>query len=100
MKALKTERGFRYIKFKDKNGIECSIQKSSSIEDSIWLGANKIGLKEFVAYRTPDAWQDRTEFDNGTLEHSFIANNRMHLTVKQVKKLLPILEAFVKTGEI
>lgn len=99
MKKGKTNRGFIVIKFKDANGIECSIQKSSSaLSDKIWLGANKIGLQEF---RTGEGWKDRNEFDDDhSIEHHFIANNRMHLTRKQVKKLLPILQKFVETGEI
>jgi hypothetical protein len=94
----KTKRGFTYIEFKDRNNVECKIQKSSiATEDAIWLGAKEIGLKEFVAYRQP-AWQDvDTTFSE---KHHFVANNGMHLTRKQVKKLLPIFQKFVETGEI
>lgn len=98
MKKGKTLRGFAIKTFKDRNGVECKIQKSSlATEDAIWLGATSIGLREFVAHRDP-AWQDvELEQKEG---HHFIANTSMHLTRKQVKKLLPILQKFVETGEI
>lgn len=100
MKIKTTQRGFAIGKFKDERGTECSIQKSSSAEkECIWLGAKKIGLKEFVAYGNP-AWKDRDEFDEHTMEHHFSANTRMHLTRNQVKKLIPILQKFVDTGDI
>ena len=90
----KTLRGFDFAKFTDRNGHQCSVQKSSiATEDCIWLGADKIGLKEFTASA---GWIERNEFDGG----SFIANNRMHLTREQVAELLPILQRFVDTGEL
>lgn len=96
MKKQYTERGFGIYNFKDKYKVECSIQKSSAAsEDCIWLGANDIGLKHFKAY---EGWKD-VDLIN-TIEEHYVANNRMHLTRKQVEKLLPILEKFVKTGEI
>jgi len=98
MKKEKTQRGFSLYKFTDRNGEKCSIQKSSiATEDAIWLGTEKLRVQEFVAGRTP-AWQD-VEFKHST-GHHFIGNNSMHLTRKQVKKLLPILQKFVDTGEI
>ena len=101
MKVKKNKRGFGYIEFKDQHGTECSIQKSSiATEQCIWFGADKIGLQEFVAYRYPSAWVERTDVDVHTMEHHFVANNRMHLTRKQVAKLLPILQKFVDTGEL
>lgn len=92
----KTERGFSYQNFKDRNGVECSIQKSSlATEDCIWLGAKEIGLKHFKAF---EGWKDVVLTD--TMEEHYVANNRMHLTRKQVEKLLPILQRFVETGEL
>jgi len=100
MRKEKTERGFDIYQFKDEGGNECSIQKSSrAMEDCIWLGSNKIGLQEFVAYRNP-AWKSREEFDEHTIEHHFVANNRMHLTRDTVAELIPILQKFVDTGEL
>lgn len=101
MKPDKTARGFSLLSFKDHNGIECRLQKSSlASTDAIWLGAKKIGMQEFVAYRQPDAWVERTEFDEHTMEHHFVANNSMHLTRKQVAQLLPYLQKFVETGNL
>ena len=100
MKEGKTGRGFHLLEFQDRNGVECSLQKSSiATEDCIWLGASDIGLQEFVANR-PDgpAWRD-IELEN-TIKHHYVANNRMHLTREQVKELLPHLERFVETGEL
>lgn len=72
-----TERGFARVDFEDANGECCSIQKSSvATDDLIWLGRNE-GL----------------HFDGSCL-------SRMHLTRAQVKKLLPLLKRFVKTGEL
>jgi len=95
MKRKTTNRGFGYVEFKDQKGIECSIQKSSSaMEECIWLGADKIGMKVFIA---GSGWQSMGHLDNDGLH---IANNRMHLTRKQVEKLIPILQKFVDTGDV
>lgn len=103
MKKTKTERGFDLIEFKDSYEVECSIQKSSiATEDAIWLGVNdadpkilhgeaaRLGIKHnetsgWVDYPIPDGVSMRT---------------RMHLNIDQVKKLIPILQKFVKTGDI
>ena len=77
MKKSKTPRGFSIYKFNDRNNQECSLQKSSlATEDAIWLGVDE------------DPNEDLSIF------------SRMHLTKGQVKKLLPLLQNFVKTGEI
>lgn len=99
MKTTKTSRGFAIAEFKDYNGVECVIQKSSiATDDLIWLGAKELVVKEFIAFRQPSAWQE-VEFEN-TMGHHFVGNERMHLTRKQVKKLIPILQKFVDTGEV
>ena len=100
MKEKTTERGFNYNQFTDANDVECSIQISSAIQDEylIWLGANEIGLKEFVAHRKPSAWMD-IELEE-SMSHHYMANNRMHLTQSQVKELIPVLQRFVETGDI
>lgn len=99
MKTKKTARGFGYKEFKDYNGNDCIIQKSSlATDDAIWLGAKNLIVQEFVAFRQPEAWKTIT-FEN-TMEHHFVGNERMHLTRKQVKKLLPILQKFAETGDL
>lgn len=92
-----TERGFRITKFADLCGAECSIQKSSLASDyAIWIGITEakpiiIGkavrndLVGWVKYPIPKNVQIPT---------------RMHLNRDQVKALLPILQRFVKTGDI
>ena len=65
MKIDYTERGFRIAAFKDRNGELCSIQESSSVTPSIWLGCG---------------------------------SDRMHLSQKMAKNLIPLLEHFVKHG--
>jgi len=95
----KTSRGFKYGKFKDNKNIDCTIQESSNAEsDCIWLGALDIGLKEFIAHRQPSAWEP-IELED-TIEHHFIANNRMELTREMVEELIPILQNFVNTGRL
>ena len=92
----KTQRGFAYRNFVDCKGVKCSIQESSSAEEPrIWLGADDIGLKHFKAY---EGWKDVELID--TIAGHYVANNRMELNRKQVKKLLPILQHFVETGEL
>lgn len=98
-----TPRGFCYYEFTDGGNNVCNIQKSSSaMEDCIWLGSQKIGLKGFVPYGIPESWRDITD---DQIKEKFgvqdiVANNRMHLNREQVAQLLPILQKFVDTGEI
>lgn len=91
MKIQKTSRGFSYIKFEDSNGEKCSLQKSSSIDDDIWLGVDNPILKTF----TPGKGWNKV-----TLPPDSMLSGRMHLTKDQVKVLLPYLNNFVETGEI
>lgn len=66
-----TARGFAILRFVDRCGAPCSLQKSSSAsEDCIWLG------------------RDETE------------PGRMHLTQEMVAALLPHLQRFAETGEL
>ena len=41
VKRYKTQRGFTRIDFKDKYGIDCSLQESSNVTPSVWLGTNE-----------------------------------------------------------
>lgn len=103
MKRQTTNRNFGIYSFKDSYDNECSLQKSSNVgEDYIWLGVDdskpqilaqeaiKLGIKTeevigWIPYELPKEVSLYT---------------RMHLSRKQVKELLPILQKFVKTGEI
>lgn len=91
LKINLTSRGFDIIEFTDRNGVDCTIQKSSlATEDAIWFGCQDPNPRYFSAKGwTPLELPDYT-----------IINTRMHLTRKQVRRLLPILKRFAKTGEI
>lgn len=105
MRIRKTKRGFGRIEFKDYEGIECSLQQSSlATTNAIWLGMNKPEIKEFypIPRETEESWFDVE--DLSPLKHrpqnEIITYSRMHLTQKQVKRLLPHLIAFAETGSI
>jgi hypothetical protein len=106
-----TARGFLRGEFKDANGESCSIQKSSAFGEEggelIWLGVNNSKGNFNVLGRDDEAraltggwgWQEKSlaqMFPNCDVN----VPDRMHLTQKQVKDLLPILQHFVKTGEL
>jgi hypothetical protein len=93
-----TNRGFGIVEFKDRNGNECSLQKSSiATEECVWLGCDEIGLKRF----TPKVgWQDVELEQDHPYGITHVANNRMHLNQVQVKALLPYLQHFAETGEL
>lgn len=92
MKQTKTSRGFRIIEFKDYYNVECSIQESSIASPKcIWFGCDKANPQVCIAGK---GWQPVT-FPKDTLFHT-----RMHLTRKQVIKLLPTLLKFILFGNI
>jgi hypothetical protein len=42
MKIERTSHGFAIVKFTDRYGVDCSLQKSSlAFEDAIWLGTSE-----------------------------------------------------------
>ena len=91
-------RGFAVGEFTDEYGIECSIQKSSWAEkDAIWLGVDDPKPKILackVNGGIPNGWVDYKIPEDVNL------HTRMHLTRDMVKQLLPLLNKFVKTGEL
>ena len=89
----KTERGFSIKEFEDSYGEMCSLQKSSSVDDKIWFGIDNPKLTIF-------ADSSKGKYAIVDMPDNFMVNSRMHLTRKQVKKLLPYLENFVKTGDL
>jgi hypothetical protein len=92
----KTQRGFALYEFKDSYDVSCSLQKSSSMDDKIWLGVDDADPR-IMASKTP---QGGTGWVPYPISEDVSINTRMHLTRAQVKELLPILKKFVKTGEI
>jgi len=102
-----TPRGFRFIEFNDRNGEQCSLQKSSlAFEDCVWFGVDKanpqilardairLGLKPTEGGEKDNGW---VPFD---VPSEVLMTTRMHLSREQVKALLPALKHFVKTGEL
>jgi len=94
MIAHKTERGFARLDFLDRYGDPCSIQESSlATEPAIWFGHNEaaprhcVKGKGWVPYEYPEGIEVFT-------------NTRAHLTQRQMKELLPVLEHFTKYGEL
>jgi len=82
IKKARTERGFRRWDFDDRYGQECSLQMSSlASEAAIWFGVDVNIPKE-----------------NGG--EGKVVHERMHLTQKMVKKLLPALQHFAEKGEL
>ena len=99
----KTQRGFKNGKFKDAYGEQCSIQKSSlATKDAIWLGIDdaKPQIMCSNAERNGLVKQGETGWQPFEIPKDVLLSTRMHLTQREVRQLLPILEKFAKTGEI
>ncbi len=97
MKITKTGRGFPVINFTDRNDSGCSLQKSSiATEDCIWLGVDNADPVIMAS----------TIIENGVgwakypVPEGVHFTTRMHLTIDQVKEILPHLQSFVESGEI
>lgn len=89
-----TNRGFGLIKFKDANGIDCSLQESSAIRDEslIWFGCQSdTPVLELIPGKS---WQPVK------LPQDHLVRDRMHLTQSQVRALLPLLVHFAKHGQL
>lgn len=98
MKRVITQRGFLLYTFADRNGVRCSLQKSSlSTEDCVWLGCDEIGLRRFEPGNGWSAVELQQDHPFGIVH---VANTRMHLSREQVKVLLPLLTIFAETGEL
>lgn len=90
LKKRKTGRGFGIYEFKDKHGIQCSLQDSSlATESAIWFGVDDV----------EPIIMGKQGWENYHIPEEVVLHNRMHLTQEQVKKLLPILQYFADTGE-
>jgi hypothetical protein len=96
MELDETQRGFAIGEFKDGHGTMCVIQQSSSVVPHIWLGAKKLEIQEF---KVGEGWKE-FKLPEFSMEHHFVANERMHLTQENVKQLLPLLQKFAETGEL
>jgi len=85
MKKL-SDRGFYGGEFKDSYGYICSLHESSSIDPHIWFGVSKNPKGESVGTYDPPSGRK--------------IPNYMHLSQEQVAELLPLLQHFVKYGEL
>ena len=92
-----TERGFDILEFKDLYNTKCSIQKSSlATEDAIWIGVDDVSPKIMASTVVTGG----VGWLNYEIPNEVLLTSRMHLTQKQVKHLIPILQVFVDTGEL
>lgn len=103
MEIKTTNRGFPYAEFTDRYGKKYSIQKSSlAFEDCIWLGLDD-PEPMVMASRAAEVGLD-TEETTGWVPYPIPScvsiKTRMHLSIENVKQLLPLLQRFVETGEI
>ena len=73
-------------------GVDSAIV-SLATNDAIWFGTDDTELIVFED-------DNKGKYIKTKLPKNFMVNNRMHLNREQVKELLPILETFVKTGNI
>lgn len=93
----KTNRHFDILFFKDRYSVECSMQKSSlATEDAIWIGCNDPEPR-ILASKTK---QGGTGWVDYPLPDDVSCNTRMHLTRRDVWKLLPHIVWFVLTGNV
>ena len=96
-------RGFANGEFTDYYGESCTIQKSSlATEDCIWLGLEEAEplIMASNALRNGVISDKTTGWVEYPIPKDVFINTRMHLSREDVKKLLPLLQKFVDTGEI
>ena len=92
-----TIRGFDLIEFTDLYDYKCSIQKSSlATDDAIWFGIDDPN-PQIMASLTLQGGVGWVKYD---IPKDVLITSRMHLNREQVAELIPILQRFVKTGEI
>lgn len=103
MELKATPRGFDITNFKDRYGLNCSLQKSSlATEDCIWFGVDDADPKIMAsdAARLGLPVEDDSGWVPFDIPQEVILHTRMHLTQEQVKELLPFLTLFAETGEL
>lgn len=98
----KTARGFSYDIFNDAKGTQCSIQDSSVSGSYIWFGVKKVD----PVIETPDGLKPIThlhlksgkEIDLELHKSYILWNDRMHLSQKDVAKIIVSFEVFRNDG--
>lgn len=95
-----TSRGFELILFKDQNATACSLQQSSLVEPSIWLGLHECDPK-VMAREAADAGV-KTDKTEGWVSYPIPAQvyipMRMHLNQQQVSALVEHLQHWLRQG--
>ncbi len=98
-----TDRGFDILHFNDRNGVLCSLQKSSiATEGAIWFGCDDAN-PQIMASQAAEHGIETVQASGWVsypIPDEVLLNTRMHLTQEQVRKLLPYLQHFAETGEI
>ena len=97
-----TNRGFALIDFTDDNNEKCSLQKSSSVDEHIWLGLSEVvpqimvkdAIKLGLHTVKTCGWQPYC------LPEEVKVFSRMHLNRIQAKQLAKELICFAKTGKL
>lgn len=103
MEYCVTHRGFDLYQSVDRNGIEYTIQKSSLATDNyIWLGIDDINPQILAtdAYKFGIDTTKTTGWIDYPIPNEVLMSSRMHLSRDDVRKMLPILNKFVETGNI
>lgn len=97
MKIEKTNRGFKYLEFKDLYKHGCSLQESSlATDDAIWFGIDDAD-PQIMKSDTPEGGTGWKKFH---IPKEVNLTTRMHLNREQVAELIPILQNFVDTGDV
>jgi hypothetical protein len=108
IKIEATCRGFMLGEFEDANGEKCSIQKSSACcreeaeGEYIWLGNNNANPMVLAsdAHALGISTTETTGWIPYPVPKQVSMKTRMHLSQRQVKELLPLLNYFAKTGQL
>jgi hypothetical protein len=103
IKYENTSRGFVIGKFKDRSGLECSIQESSlATEAAIWLGVSdaKPEIMASQASQFGIVTNETTGWVPYPIPEEVLLHTRMELTVEGAKALIEALQFFVDTEEL
>jgi hypothetical protein len=106
LEVTSNHRGFMFASFNDANGVECSIQESSAMccdekEGSyLWLGVDDANpqIMASQAHKFGVQTTETTGWVPYPVPNEVSMTTRMHLTQRQIKKLLPLLKHFAKHG--
>lgn len=101
-KRSKTNRGFDVLTFYDDYNIECSLQKSSSVEQHIWLGIDKANPEIMCsdAQKLGLPMKANNGCQDYEVPEAVFINTRMHLSKKQARKLAMKLLKFGLFGKV